>query len=152
MIDHLKTNYGYIYDKKTIHIKPVKSIKYVKVPLNKDDIIEPSPKTFTEMIIDAQAVAFKEGIRANTIVINENMVKVDAFTFQMLHGVSSIPPMICGMNVYFTKNDLPDEYSFAMFDGRNATNDRLAQFESIGMEPDELRKAAEMYKRVKEIM
>ena len=66
--------------------------------------------------------------------------------------MSSIPPMICGMNAYFTKNDLPEGYSFAMFEGRNVTNDRLAQFESIGMEPDELRKAAEMYKRIKEIM
>lgn len=29
---------------------------------------------------------------------------------------------------------------------------RLADFESIGMEPDELKKAAELYRRVKEVM
>lgn len=132
------------------HIKPVKSIEYTKVALTKDDIIEPSPKTFTEMILDAQIEAFKEGIRANTVIINENMVKVEPFNFQSFRNLCFIPTMICGMNVYFTKNDLPDDYSFAVFESQKNPMDRLAQFESIGMEPDELRKAAEVYKKIKE--
>lgn len=129
----------------------VKKIAYTKVPLTKDDMIGPATKTIADIIIDAQKQAFKEGIEANTIVINENMVKIDEFVMSdKLGGIRFIPPMICGLNVYFTKDELPDNYSFAMFESNRP--DRLAEFESIGMEPSELRKAAELYRKVKEIL
>lgn len=126
-----------------------KQIEYVKVPLTDADLIEPPIKTITELILEAQQEALREGITANTVMINENMARVDAFDFQAFNGVYSIPPMICGMNLYFTKNELPDNYSFAVFEG---PPNRLAEFESIGMEPSELRKAAELYRKLKELI
>lgn len=127
----------------------IKQIEYVKVPLTDADLIEPPIKTITELILEAQQEALREGITANTVMINENMARVGAFDFQVFDGVYSIPTMICGMNLYFTKNELPDNYSFAVFEG---PPNRLAEFESIGMEPSELRKAAELYRKLKELI
>ena len=112
--------------------------------------IENIHKDFYERIIDAQREAFKRGIVANSIIINENMCEVKPEWFRTDYGPAyQLPPMICGMNVYFTKHDLPENYSFAVLDSRP---NRLAEFESIGMEPSELRKAAELYRKVKEIL
>ncbi len=129
----------------------VREIKYVKVPLERGDVLEAPKESFFEMVRKAQIEAFKEGIKANTIVINENMVKVEAFPFSGIGGLGLrfVPIMFCGMNVYLTEDELPDGYSFAVLE---APNNRLAQFESIGMEPDELRKAAEIYRKIKEVL
>ena len=43
------------------------------------------------LIEKAKAKAIQDGIKANTIVINENLVKVNAF--------GGIPTMICGLDV-----------------------------------------------------
>ena len=127
------------------------SITYHKVPFPADAKIEDGREQFFELVRKAQIEAFKEGIKANTIAINENMVKVDAFPFSGIGGLGLrfAPTMFCGMNVFLTKDELPDGYSFAIFEG---PENRLAQFESIGMEPDELRKAAELYRKIKEAM
>lgn len=127
------------------------SITYHKVPFPTDAKIEDGREQFIELVRKAQIEAFKEGIKANTIVINENMVKVDSFPFSGIGGLGLrfAPTMFCGMNVFLTKDELPDGYSFAILEG---PENRLAQFESIGMEPDELRKAAELYRKIKEIM
>jgi hypothetical protein len=107
--------------------------------------------TFVNFVKETRAQAMREGIKANSIIINENMVRVPEFTFcDVVGGVHTTPKMFCGLNVYLTKDELPENYSFAVFEGRD--NSRLAQFESIGMEPEELRKAAELYRRVKEVM
>lgn len=106
--------------------------------------------TFLEFVQKVTAQAMSEGIKANSIVINANMVRVPEFTFcDCTGGVCTVPKMICGLNVYFTKDELPEGYSFAVLEG---PPNRLAQFESIGMEPDELRKAAELYRRIKEVI
>lgn len=106
--------------------------------------------TFLEFVRKVTAQAMSEGIKANSIVINENMVRVPEFTFGDCCGfVRTVPRMICGLNVRLTKDELPEGYSFAVLEG--PTN-RLEQFESIGMEPEELRKAAELYRRVKEVI
>ena len=129
----------------------VKEIKYVNVPLERNDVLEAPKESFFEMVRKAQIEAFKEGIKANTIAINANMVKVEPFTFSGIGGLGLrfAPTMFCGMNVFLTKDELPDGYSFAVFEG---PENRLAQFESIGMEPDELRKAAEIYRKIKEAL
>lgn len=131
-------------------MKDIETITYTKAPLIRDDIGDLPYRSFVESIINAEQEALRQGIKANSVLINANMVKVPEFL--MLYGEHSykaIPPMICGLNMYLTKNDLPDGYSFAVFQG---PNNRLAQFESIGMEPDELRKAAEVYRAIKEKM
>lgn len=112
--------------------------------------IEAQRDRFCELVKKATAQAMREGIEANSIIINENMVRVPEFGMKLPLGhFAMMPKMICGLNVHLTTNELPDNYSFAVLEG--PTN-RLAQFESIGMEPDELRKAAELYRRVKEVM
>ena len=111
--------------------------------------IEAQRKSFIEFVKKATAQAMNEGIKANSIVINENMVRVPDAWIRTPLGARCLPKMICGLNVYLTTNELPENYSFAVLEG---PDDRLAQFESIGMEPDELRKAAELYRRVKEVM
>lgn len=129
----------------------VREIKYVKVPLERDDILEAPKESFFEMVRKAQIEAFKEGIKANTIAINENMVKVEAFPFSGIGGLGLrfAPTMFCGMNVVLTKDEFPDGYSFAVFEG---SENRLAQFEAIGMEPAELQKAADLYRKIKEVL
>lgn len=107
-------------------------------------------KSYIDSIIAAYHEAVREGIKANSIIINENMVKVTGFPMMdPLGGARIFPDMICGLKVYLTKDELPNEYAFAVLEG---PRNRLEQFEAIGMEPDELRKAAELYRAVKEIV
>ena len=129
----------------------IDKITYHKVPFPADATLEDARDTFIELVRKAQIAAFQEGVEANTIVINENMVKVESFPFSGVggYGFRIAPTMFCGMNVYLTKDELPDRYSFAVFEGPET---RLEQFESIGMEPDELRKAAELYRTIKGVM
>lgn len=115
-----------------------------------DTGIEAQKERFFDLVKKATAQAMNEGIKANSIVINENMVRVpESWIYAPLVGARMLPKMICGLNVYLTTNELPDNYAFAILEG---PDNRLAQFESIGMEPNELRKAAELYRRVKEVM
>lgn len=102
--------------------------------------------------------AARRGIEANSIVINENMVVVPSFfvrhydTGKDRCTLHEMPRMICGLNVVLTKDELPDGYSFAVVEAPDHRIDRLKEFESIGMEPAELRKAAEIYRTIKETM
>lgn len=105
---------------------------------------------FYELVRAAYAEAMREGIIANAIVINEKMVKVPSFMFRdPMGGIKIAPTMYCGLHVHFTKDELPDNYSFALIEG---PHNRLEQFESIGMEPEELKIAAELYRKIKEIV
>lgn len=110
-----------------------------------DDIITNEQERLINLIRETYTQALHEGIIANTIFINANMVKVNPFGWYNY----MLPTMFCGMDVYVTKTDLPDGYSFAIFENEHRS-DRLAEFESIGMEPSELKKAAELYRTVKE--
>lgn len=110
--------------------------------------IKETQETIYNLLYKSIEAACREGIEANSIVINENMVKVNEHFNQEVRRL--FPPMICGLNVYWTKGELPDGYSFAVLEAPNRS-DRLAEFEAIGMEPDELKKAAEIYRYFKEL-
>lgn len=60
-------------------------------------------------IAEARTLALQEGIKANTVLINEKYAKVNAFPY--LGGI--FPAMICGLEVYNT-DELPDGYAFAV--------------------------------------
>lgn len=120
-----------------------------KLDTHIDNWIEAERNKFYELVKKATSQALSEGIKANSIVINENIIKVPETWIKTPLGARRLPEMICGLNVYLTTNELPENYSFAVLEG---PENRLAQFESIGIEPDELRKAAELYRRVKEVM
>ena len=84
-----------------------------------DDILEPT-KDIYELIVDAMREATRENIKADSIVINDNLVKVP-------ERFGEYPAMICGLKTYRTSYDLPEDYLFAVLhDARPMTNaDRL---------------------------
>lgn len=126
------------------------AFEFIKESLHSGDRLAVSRVNFFEMVAKAQAAAFKDGIKANSILINKNMVRVRSFPFSdgITRGIYFAPDMVCGLNVYLTEDDLPEGYSFAILE---SPKDRLEQFEAIGMEPEELRKAAEIYRKIKEV-
>jgi len=78
-----------------------------------------------EKIREAQRLAEIEQIKANAIVINENFVKTPKLYVYNKGTASVLPPMICGLEMYFTDNELPDNYSFAILDAGQTERDRL---------------------------
>lgn len=125
-----------------------KVTKYNLDQLGSNDVIREAQETAYELLRKSIKRAVREGIEANSIVINEDMVKVNEHFNPDVRRL--FPPMICGLNVYWSKDELPDGYSFAIFENPYQS-DRLAEFEAIGMEPGELKKAAEMYRYFKEM-
>ena len=96
-----------------------KETVYVKKEFDKvvDPVASVSFKELLARVQDCIDAAYKENIKVNSIVINENMVKVKPFLMQDGIMVRPSPPMICGLNVYFDSKDLPDGYSFALVEG-----------------------------------
>lgn len=80
-----------------------------------------------KQIAEARDAAFREGIKANSIIINQNLVKYPGgyFSFGMGQVVSCLPPMICGLEVYGTKTELPEDYVFAVVEARQTEREKL---------------------------
>lgn len=94
---------------------------------------------FIEAILKARKEAFKEHIRANAIILNEDFVKTRLMAYECFNGSSIIPPMICGMQVSITE-DLPEEYAFALTDApaRRTEEERRIRKEEREKTIDEL--------------
>lgn len=71
-------------------------------------------------INEAQALAYQQYIRANAIIINENFVRVPA----KLVGNAEYPPMICGLEMHYTKAELPDNAMFAVCEVRETEREK----------------------------
>lgn len=114
--------------------------------------VEVNTERYFEMVQKAHKQAIAMGIKVNSIVINENMVRVPETLIPGLNEreLRMLPEMICGLNVIWTVDELPNNYSFALVQGPSK-DIRLAKFEAIGMEPEELQKAAEIYRKIKEV-
>lgn len=114
--------------------------------------VEVNTERYQEMVHEALRQAIAQGIEANSIVISKNMVRVQSCPVPdpSGRGLRILPDMICGLNVIWTVDELPNNYSFALVQGPSK-NSRLAKFEAIGMEPEELRKASEIYRKIKEV-
>lgn len=83
-----------------------------------------------DRIYEAQALAYQQHIQANAIIINENFVKVP----ETMVGNSICPPMICGLEMHFTKAELPDNTMFAVCEVRETEREkaiRLAKEEVV---------------------
>lgn len=80
--------------------------------------LTPNPfEEFVKAILEAEKLAFAENIKANSIFLNEKYVKIKEFVYQTEHcDPRVVQPMICGLDVYFTADELPDGYSFAVFE------------------------------------
>ena len=61
-------------------------------------------------INEAQELAYQQHIQANAIIINENFVRVP----EKMMGNAEYPPMICGLEMHYTKAELPDNAMFAV--------------------------------------
>lgn len=75
--------------------------------------MEDKTMTINELINrinEAQALAYQQHIKANAIIINENFVSVPA----KFVGNAVYPPMICGLEMHYTKAELPDNTMFAV--------------------------------------
>lgn len=60
-----------------------------------------------KLIERSRIEAIKRGIKANSIILNSRMVYVPGV-------IGELPAMICGLNVYVTRDELPEGYSFAV--------------------------------------
>lgn len=116
--------------------------------INLPDPVAETNRSLVDLIAKARKEALVRNIEVNSVIINENMVEVPETWYHDGFATRGLSPMICGLHAYFTKDELPDEYTFAVLKGPEY-EDRLKAFESIGMEPDELKKAADFYRRVK---
>lgn len=73
-----------------------------------------------DRIHEAQALAFQQHIQANAIIINENFVRVP----EKMIGNSICPPMICGLEMHYTKAELPDNIMFAVCEVRETEREK----------------------------
>ena len=83
-----------------------------------------------DRINEAQALAYQQHIQANAIIINENFVRVP----EKLMGNKEYPPMICGLEMHYTKAELPDNTMFAVCEVRDTEREkaiRLAKEEVV---------------------
>ena len=77
------------------------------------NVVEETAKSLEELIGEAYITAMHEGIEANTVLLNEHFVKVNEFPFTFGMNTGLLPPMICGLQVYVSK-ELPDGYDFGV--------------------------------------
>lgn len=83
-----------------------------------------------DRIYEAQALAYQQHIQANAIIINENFIRVP----EKLMGNKEYPPMICGLEMHYTKAELPDNTMFAVCEVRETEREkaiRLAKEEVV---------------------
>lgn len=137
-------------EKETIYIKK----EFDKVV---DPVASVSFKELLSRVQECIDAARKENIRANSIVINENMVKVKPFLVKSDFMVHPSPPMICGLNVYFDSKTLPDGYSFAVCEGVDIRKPELDIcgaidyiYERTYIDQEVLKKVLELYKEYME--
>jgi hypothetical protein len=101
-----------------------KYIKYTTDTITDKDDLEIG-KSFREMAMEAVKHAFKEGIKANSIIINKDFVRVKKAWINNGFSYSELPDMICGLEVYLTDDELPDNYSFAVVEKPQTERERL---------------------------
>lgn len=83
---------------------------------NLDGVVLTSGPDFIDLVMKSIKEAERRGIVADSIIINGNMVYVP-------YVIDQHPAMICGLNAFVTKDDLPDGYSFAVIEShRERTN------------------------------
>ena len=81
-------------------------------------------------INEAQELAYQQHIQANAIIINENFIYVP----EEWIGNKEYPSMICGLEMHYTKAELPDNTMFAVYEVRETEREkaiRLAKEEVV---------------------
>lgn len=83
---------------------------------------------FTKIYYEAQKEAIKEGIRANTILINKRFAKSNAFAIKdnNCNGAMYLPQMLFGLEVKGDDGILPDDVVFALL-GTKTEREKLIE-------------------------
>lgn len=108
-------------------------------------------KSIYDGIKEANKIAVKESIKANTVFISNRFAKVKEHVRarRFNDGISNyeyeldVPPMICGLEAYFT-DELPEEFAFAVTESPSGTG-----YERLKNENKQLR---EQLKQIKSIL
>ena len=103
-----------------------KYIKYATDAITDKDDLELG-KSFKEMVMEAVKHALKEGIKANSIIINKDFVRVKKSWINNGFSYSELPDMICGLECYLTDTDLPENFSFAVVEKPQTERERLIE-------------------------
>lgn len=88
--------------------------------ITSDDILKASMKSIYDLTVEAMHEATRNGIKANSIVINDNLVKVP-------ESFGEYPEMICGLKTYRTSCELPEDYIFSVFHDPNREQKTVVQ-------------------------
>lgn len=102
-----------------------------KIELTNEEDLTYEPKGIHEMVLDAYKQAIREDIKANTIVINKNIVKVPSHWANIMGSCIEVPTMICGLECYVVEDELPDNYSFAILESKNKTQLEIIKEKNI---------------------
>lgn len=95
--------------------------------LTNEDDLDLGDKTFSDMVAEAVKRAFKDGIKANSIIINKDFVKVKKAWINNSFSYCELPDMICGLEVYLTDGELPENYSFAILERDKTEREKLIE-------------------------
>lgn len=69
-------------------------------------------------IQQAEREAFKQHIKANSVILNSTLELVSEGYAVIGNEVVQYPPMICGLSAFLT-DELPDDIAFAVFESPN---------------------------------
>lgn len=83
-------------------------------------------KSLQDFIYEAYKVALHEDIRANTVMINKKIAKVNKFVSSAAGSYNEFPPLICGLEAFVT-DELPDEYAFGLVEAPKTQRDRIIE-------------------------
>lgn len=116
---------------------PENTTVYKKVELTDKHVISESTKTLEDLLMESYKHALREGIKANTVILDENFCKVNGFDFLIGNngmGYRRLPPMICGMEIRgVSKGELPEGYNFAVFEATMTEREALIRDTVRGM-------------------
>lgn len=95
--------------------------------LSHDDVVGDVRKSLHDWVKEAYKQAIKEGIDANTVVLNKNFIKTNGFAFCISnHFWHDLPPMICGLEIRVA-DDLPEKVDFALIKANMTERENLVR-------------------------
>lgn len=104
-------------------VQPTKFAGYVE--LTDADVLE-AKFSLEDFIWDAYKTALHNGIRANTVMINKRLAKVNGFVHVFTGSFMDIPPMICGLEAYVT-DEIPKEFAFGLVEAPETKKEKYIE-------------------------
>ena len=82
-------------------------------------------KRTIEEIEKARRLALKNGIKANTIIIDKTHAKTPWLNSVIAGNPHSLPPMILGMELRICADELPDGFVYAVTEARETEREKI---------------------------